>query len=522
MAAAEEGWVKVQRKTFVKWTNQHLKRKGFDEMPIDGFAGSWTDGTGVMRIINAVFDVPIPKHNKNAKMRPQAMDNVSISFKMIEEAAVKTNFLQVTHILDADEKMALGLLWSIILTHAVAGITVDEATAKEGLLLWVKKRTKNYNHVDPPGVSNFSSSWKDGMAFCALVHRYRPGMIDYDSLNPKNAAENLETAFAAAEELGIPRLLDVEDITESPRPDERSIITQVSEYFRVMAGDSLKENAANRLANFLKFMREMEDRQNDYIERARAFIAWCNSESERLAGREFGDSLEDAAAAFAAFRTFVTETKPSKVGERLDLDLLYSEIQTELAVNQRFAFVPPEDCTPDAVQAALDAVNEAERERGVAVRNNRFRFVERKEVDVPQEKLDEFKEAFDHFDANNSGTLEKIELKAALTALSVPVRDEDHLTEIYDRLREGEPEVSFDSYIRFNLSLVEDKDTPEQTLAAFEMLNDGAQRVTRDQLLVPPLTEEDVDALVSRMGEPDADGTYDYAAFVNAHFKPSE
>lgn len=523
MAAEEETpkWVAVQRKTFVKWTNQHLKRKGFNEMDVVKVAEEFATGEKLMEIIHALFEIPIPKHAKNPKLRPQKMDVVAQSFKMVEEAQVKTNFLQVEHLLDANEKMILGLLWAIILDYAIKGISVDEATAKEGLLLWVQKKTKGYEHVDPPGVKNFSTAWSSGMAFCALIHRHRPNMLDYAALDPKDAAGNLEKAFSVAEELGIPRLLDVEDLTESVRPDERSVMTQVSEYFRVFAAESIKENAAQRLGNFIKFMREIEDRQNDYIARARALIQWAGEQSAKLGEHNFGESLEDAVNAFNAFRAFVVEEKPSKIGERLDVEQLFAEIQTELAVNQRFEFIPPEDCAPDHVQAAFDALADAEKAHAKAVRDNRFRFVERKEVEVPAEKRQEIEEAFKHFDKNGSDTLDKVEFKAALVALSVPVKDDEELTRIFDRVREGNEHINSEQYLRYNLSLVEDKDTPEQTTTAFQILTDNADTVSREQLAQPPLEDEDVDFLIGKMADhANEDGTYNYGAYVNAHFKP--
>jgi hypothetical protein len=73
----------------------------------------------------------------------------------------------------------------------------------------------------PPAITNFTNNWKSGMAFCALIHRHQSGLIDYDSLNMANAADNLELAFSVAEGLGIPRLLDVGDL-RTEKPDERS------------------------------------------------------------------------------------------------------------------------------------------------------------------------------------------------------------------------------------------------------------------------------------------------------------
>ena len=105
-------------------------------------------------------------------------------------------------------------------------------TAKEGLLLWCRKKTTGYRDIDPPGIQNFTTSFQNGLAFLALIHKHQPQLVDYDSLSKDNAAQNLEQAFSTAEQqLGIPRLLDVEDLMVD-KPDERSVMTYVSEYHR--------------------------------------------------------------------------------------------------------------------------------------------------------------------------------------------------------------------------------------------------------------------------------------------------
>lgn len=79
-------------------------------------------------------------------------------------------------------------------------------TAKEGLLLWCQRKTAPYKNVN---VQNFHLSFKDGLAFCALIHRHRPDLIDYNKLSKDNPLENLNTAFDVAEKyLDIPRMLD--------------------------------------------------------------------------------------------------------------------------------------------------------------------------------------------------------------------------------------------------------------------------------------------------------------------------
>lgn len=78
--------------------------------------------------------------------------------------------------------------------------------SQEGLLLWCQRKTAPYKNVN---VQNFHLSFKDGLAFCALIHRHRPDLIDYSKLSKDNPLENLNTAFDVAEKyLDIPRMLD--------------------------------------------------------------------------------------------------------------------------------------------------------------------------------------------------------------------------------------------------------------------------------------------------------------------------
>ena len=81
---------------------------------------------------------------------------------------------------------------------------------------------------DEVSVTNFQSSWRDGMAFCAIIDRYRPDLLNFDDCDPETPLENLERAFKTAEEeLGIIRIVDPEDVCV-PKPDDKAVMTYVS------------------------------------------------------------------------------------------------------------------------------------------------------------------------------------------------------------------------------------------------------------------------------------------------------
>ncbi|TRY99899.1 hypothetical protein DNTS_004334 [Danionella cerebrum] len=114
-------------------------------------------------------------------------------------------------IVDGNAKMTLGMIWTIILRFAIQDISVEETSAKEGLLLWCQRKTAPYKNVN---VQNFHISWKDGLAFNALIHRHRPELIDYDKLRKDDPVTNLNNAFEVAERyLDIPKMLDAEGMS---------------------------------------------------------------------------------------------------------------------------------------------------------------------------------------------------------------------------------------------------------------------------------------------------------------------
>ncbi|TNN62594.1 Smoothelin [Liparis tanakae] len=106
----------------------------------------------------------------------------------------------------------------------------NASSIKQMLLDWCRAKTRSYEHVD---IQNFSSSWSNGMAFCALVHNFFPESFDYESLSPSNRRQNFEVAFSNAEKLvDCPQLLDVDDMVKMREPDWKCVYTYLQEFYR--------------------------------------------------------------------------------------------------------------------------------------------------------------------------------------------------------------------------------------------------------------------------------------------------
>uniref|UniRef100_A0A8C4YRN1 Smoothelin like 2 n=1 Tax=Gopherus evgoodei TaxID=1825980 RepID=A0A8C4YRN1_9SAUR len=104
------------------------------------------------------------------------------------------------------------------------------SSIKQILLDWCRSKTIGYKHLD---LQNFSSSWSDGMAFCALVHSFFPEAFDYNALDPANRKQNFELAFTMAEKLAhCDRLIEVDDMMVMGRkPDPMCVFTYVQSLY---------------------------------------------------------------------------------------------------------------------------------------------------------------------------------------------------------------------------------------------------------------------------------------------------
>ncbi|XP_061668416.1 cytospin-A-like [Syngnathoides biaculeatus] len=99
---------------------------------------------------------------------------------------------------------------------------------RNSLLSWCQSRTRGYQHIE---ITNFSTCWQDGLAFCAMYHTYLPTRIPYDRLNPAEKKENLDLAFKTGESVGITTTLSVEDMLKEDGPEWKKVLYYVESIF---------------------------------------------------------------------------------------------------------------------------------------------------------------------------------------------------------------------------------------------------------------------------------------------------
>lgn len=130
-------------------------------------------------------------------------------------------------------------------------------TGVQALEIWAQRITQNYNNVT---VRNMSESWRNGLAWCAILHHYRPELINYDELDQNDVYGNNQLAFDKFESLGIQSILEAKDMVELSQLDSRSIILYLSSIYRhfeqpnnsprVATSPGNNSNSSNPLSRF--------------------------------------------------------------------------------------------------------------------------------------------------------------------------------------------------------------------------------------------------------------------------------
>uniref|UniRef100_H3A1G7 Calponin-homology (CH) domain-containing protein n=1 Tax=Latimeria chalumnae TaxID=7897 RepID=H3A1G7_LATCH len=222
------------------------------------------DGIKLIALLEVLSGQKLPCEQSRHLKRIHWVANIGTALKFLEGRRIKLVNINSTDIADGRPSIVLGLIWTIILYFQIEELTsnlpllqslssstssVDSlvssetaspptkrkvmtrfhGNAKKALLKWVQYTAAKRMGIE---VKDFGLSWRSGVAFHSVIHAIRPELVDMEKLKGRSNRENLEEAFAIAEtQLGIPRLLDPEDV-DVDKPDEKSIMTYVAQFLK--------------------------------------------------------------------------------------------------------------------------------------------------------------------------------------------------------------------------------------------------------------------------------------------------
>uniref|UniRef100_A0A8C7UY77 Spectrin beta chain n=1 Tax=Oncorhynchus mykiss TaxID=8022 RepID=A0A8C7UY77_ONCMY len=375
----------VQKKTFTKWVNSHLSRVS---CRITDLYRDLSDGRMLIKLLEVLSGERLPKPTRG-RMRIHCLENVDKALQFLKEQRVHLENMGSHDIVDGNHRLTLGLIWTIILRFQIQDISVEtdgdnkeKRSAKDALLLWCQMKTAGYPNVN---IHNFSTSWRDGMAFNALIHKHRPDLIDFDKLKKSNAHHNLQNAFNLAEQhLGLTKLLDPEDISVD-HPDEKSVITYVVTYYHYFSKMKALKVEGKRIGKVLDNAIETEKMIEKYESLASDLLEWIEQTIIILNNRKFANSLNGVQQQLQAFNTYRTVEKPPMFTEKGNLEVLLFTIQSKMRANNQKVYMPREGKLISDINKTWERLEKAEHERELSLRTELIR----------QEKLEQLARRFD-------------------------------------------------------------------------------------------------------------------------------
>ncbi|XP_047540107.1 dystonin isoform X9 [Vanessa atalanta] len=303
----------IQKKTFTKWVNKHLKKVN---RHVNDLFEDLRDGLNLISLLEVLSGEHLPR--ERGRMRFHMLQNVQMALDFLRYKKIKLVNIRAEDIVDGNPKLTLGLIWTIILHFQISDIVVGQepnVTAREALLSWARRSTAKYPGVR---VADFTSSWRDGLAFNALIHRNRPDLIDWRNIRSRQVRERLETAFHVVEkEYGVTRLLDPEDV-DTHEPDEKSLITYIS---------SLYETFPEPPAVHPLFDAESQRRAAAYTEQAAQHRAWLHEKCSLMQDRAFPSTLIEMKKLLSESTRFRNEEVPLRQREKQKLFHQYRELE---------------------------------------------------------------------------------------------------------------------------------------------------------------------------------------------------
>ncbi|KAM6459269.1 nesprin-1-like [Liasis olivaceus] len=260
----------VQKRTFTKWINTHLAKRS-PPMIVNDLFEDIRDGIVLIALLEVLSGQKLPCEQGRKLKRIHGVANIGTALKFLEGrrsvyrgSPIKLVNINSTDIADGRPSIVLGLVWTIILYFQIEELTsnlpqlqslcsstssVDsvvscetasppskrkvltkvQGNAKKALLKWVQYTAAKQTGIE---VKDFGQSWRSGIAFHSVIHAIRPELVDLERVKMQSNKKNLEEAFKIAEtELGIPRLLDPEDV-DVDKPDEKSVMTYVAQFLK--------------------------------------------------------------------------------------------------------------------------------------------------------------------------------------------------------------------------------------------------------------------------------------------------
>ncbi|KRX16492.1 Spectrin beta chain, non-erythrocytic 5, partial [Trichinella nelsoni] len=379
--------VSIQKKTFTNWCNKYLDSipKEYDEetmsfrspLHVNDIFVDLCDGIVLMKLVEIICGENLGRPNRG-RMRVHKIENLNRVLGFLKRKRIPFENIGAEDILDGNPRLILGLIWTMILRFQLDDIVIEvegpesgeKKFAKDALLLWCQRKTAGYRGVK---IENFSTSWRSGLGFNALIHAHRPDLINYDALSSRDHLANLKNAFDVAEHsLGISKLLDPEDM-DVARPDDKSVMTYLISYYNYFAKQKKGLTGAKRVAKVIAQLMSCENKEKEYEGIFSRLLEWIERKIAELGSRRFPNSLVGIQEELFKFKQYRTQEKPLKYIEKGELEALIFQIRTEQQGLGTKQYTPPNGYLLKDIETAWNMLEKAEHARQIALQEELIR-----------------------------------------------------------------------------------------------------------------------------------------------------
>jgi len=168
---------KTQRNSFERWARAVLSK---NQISLDNIDTDFKDGIKLLQLLEIVSGESLGKFDKTVKHKVNMLSNVNMVMEFLKSRGIKHIPFPADQIVDGNLKSTLHLLWMIYSTFKINDFAYGSKKGKDAFLLWAQSATYGFTGVN---IANFSTSWQDGKAFCALVNKHKPFLLDYEKKN---------------------------------------------------------------------------------------------------------------------------------------------------------------------------------------------------------------------------------------------------------------------------------------------------------------------------------------------------
>ncbi|KAK8886170.1 hypothetical protein M9Y10_041630 [Tritrichomonas musculus] len=302
LTKVNDEWVPLQAKVFSRWVSAYLKGK--DQVDVKDITKDLSNGVALVELAEMLTHKKANRSwDHNPKNNIGKVQNCDLALDMFEKDGVKLVGISGKDISDNNEKLILGLIWSLVLHYSIGSTTFDDSeenskvnnsskvkadsNAQNQLISWAVKRTENYQNV--------KSFVPYDLAMCALLDSYHPEKINFKSLNVDDHAHNAQLATDVMKDLGITCFIYPEDLEKNgSKVDRMTLLTQLSVTKAVLDESAQKKDKlkADQEAKILlaeeesKLRAEEEARRREEEEKIKAEERAVAQERERQKAEE--------------------------------------------------------------------------------------------------------------------------------------------------------------------------------------------------------------------------------------------